>query len=309
MTLGVLSMVGGLALLALAADRFVASAARLAKLWGMSTLLIGALVVGMGTSIPELLVSITGGIDSFDLGVGNITGSNVANLSLVLGVAVIISPIFGSRTVLKDEGSVTLVAMGMFTVVLRDGSLDRFDGIVLLVTMAWAVWQLFHLEQGKPETALLEEVASLVESPNSSVKEIFLALAALGVMLLGADLLTDGALVVAVEAGLSEGFVGRTLVAVGTSLPELAAAVAAARRRDHDMILGNLLGSNIFNSALVGGSLALVSPGVLVEPVIPTLWFMMGIVLLAAVFAVSHTISRLEGIGLLAAYAAFVVFA
>ncbi len=307
MTLGILSMLGGLALLALAADRFVTSAARLAKLWGMSTLLIGALVVGMGTSIPELLVSITGGAESFDLGVGNITGSNIANLALVLGVAVLISPIYGSRTVLKDEGSVTLIAMGMFTVVLRDGALDRFDGVVLLITMAWAVWQLFHLEKGKPETALLEEVASMVESPNTPGKEILFAVGALAIMLFGANLLTDGALVVAERAGLTEGFVGRTLVAVGTSLPELAAAIAAARKRDHDMILGNLLGSNIFNSALVGGTLALVSPGVMVEPIIPTLAFMMGVVLLAAIFAVSHTINRLEGLGLLLAYAAFVV--
>lgn len=309
MTLGILSMVGGLVLLAFAADRFVVSAARLAKLWGMSTLLIGALVVGMGTSLPELLVSITGGIDSFDLGVGNITGSNIANLSLVLGVAVIISPIVGSRTILKDEGSVTLVSMGVFTVVLRDGALDRFDGVVLLITMAWAMWQLFHLEQGKPETELLGEVAAKIESPNSHGKEILLAVMALGLMLLGASLLTDGALSIAAAAGLSEGFVGRTLVAVGTSLPELAAAVAAARKREHDMILGNLLGSNIFNSAFVAGSLALVSPGVMVEPVLPTLAFMMGIVVLAAVFAVSHTISRLEGFGLLAGYAAFVIFA
>ncbi len=309
MTLGILSMLGGLVLLALAADRFVTSAARLAKLWGMSTLLIGALVVGMGTSLPELLVSITGGLDSFDLGVGNITGSNVANLSLVLGVAVIVSPIYGSRVVLKDEGSVTLISMGMFTVVLRDGTLDRFDGIVLLITMVWALWQLFHLEQGKPETELLGQVASKVEPPNSSGKELLFAVLALGVMLYGASLLTDGALVIATEAGLSEGFVGRTLVAVGTSLPELAAAIAAARKREHDMILGNLLGSNIFNSALVGGSLAMISPGVLVEPVIPSLAFMMGIVALAGAFAVSHTINRLEGVGLLAAYAAFVVFA
>lgn len=309
MTLGILSMLGGLVLLGLAADRFVTSAARLAKLWGMSTLLIGALVVGMGTSIPELLVSITGGIDSFDLGVGNITGSNIANLSLVLGVAILVSPIFGSRTVLKDEGSVALVSMGMFTVVLRDGGLDRGDGIVLLLTMAWAVWRLFHLESTKPEKQMLEGAGGTVEAPNSSGKEVLFAAGALAVMLLGADLLTDGALVIAVEAGLSEGFVGRTLVAVGTSLPELAAAVAAARKRDHDMILGNLLGSNIFNSALVGGSLALIAPGVLVEPVVPTLSFMMGIVVLAAIFAVSHTINRLEGIGLLVAYAAFVIFA
>ena len=306
MTLGILLMVGGFVLLAFSADRFVLAAARLAKLWGMSTLLIGAIVVGMGTSLPELLVSISGGLDSFDLGIGNITGSNVANLSLVLGVAVIISPIFGSAKVLKDEGSVTLVAMGIFTIVLRDGGLDRFDGVVLLITMAWAMWQLLHLESSKPETELFSEVGEGIQDDVSAPKELAFAAVTLVAMLFGADFLTDGALIIADEAGLSEGFVGRTLVAIGTSLPELAAAVAAARQREHELILGNLLGSNIFNSALVAGTLALVSPGVLTEPVIPALGFMMGIVVLAGIFAVTRSISRLEGLGLLVAYGAFV---
>jgi cation:H+ antiporter len=305
-TLGILLMVGGFVLLAFSADRFVLAAARLAKLWGMSTLLIGAIVVGMGTSLPELLVSVSGGLDSFDLGIGNITGSNVANLSLVLGTAVIISPIFGSAKVLKDEGSVTLVAMGIFTIVLRDGGLDRFDGVVLLITMAWAMWQLLHLESSKPEAELFSEVGEGIQDDVSAPKELAFAAVTLVAMLFGADFLTDGALIIADEAGLSEGFVGRTLVAVGTSLPELAAAVAAARQREHELILGNLLGSNIFNSALVAGTLALVSPGVLTEPVVPALGFMMGIVVLAGIFAVTRSISRLEGLGLLVAYGAFV---
>lgn len=309
MTLGILLMVGGFVLLAFAADRFVLAAARLARLWGMSTLLIGAIVVGMGTSLPELLVSISGGLDSFDLGIGNITGSNVANLSLVLGAAVVISPIFGSAKVLKDEGSVTLVTMGIFTIVLRDGGLDRFDGAVLLITMAWAMWQLLHLENSKPETELFAEVGEGITQDITPGREIGIAVVTLVAMLFGADFLTDGALIIADEAGLSEGFVGRTLVAIGTSLPELAAAVAAARQREHELILGNLLGSNIFNSGLVAGTLALISPGVVSEPVVPTLGFMMGIVVLAGFFALTRSISRLEGLGLLVAYGAFVWFA
>ncbi|UCG41211.1 MAG: sodium:calcium antiporter, partial [Acidimicrobiia bacterium] len=211
-----------------------------------------------------------------------------------------------SAKVLKDEGSVTLVAMGIFTIVLRDGGLDRFDGVVLLITMAWAMWQLLHLESSKPETELFSEVGEGIQDDVSAPKELAFAAVTLVAMLFGADFLTDGALIIAEEAGLSEGFVGRTLVAVGTSLPELAAAVAAARQREHELILGNLLGSNIFNSALVAGTLALVSPGVLTEPVIPALGFMMGIVVLAGIFAVTRSISRLEGLGLLVAYGAFV---
>lgn len=304
----ILLVIGGLVLLAVAADRFVVSASRLARHWGMSPILVGAVVVGMGTSFPELLVSITGGLDSFDLGIGNITGSNIANLTLVLGTAVLIAPIAGSRDIVRDEGLLTFGAMALFSALLWDGSLGTAEGIVLLVAMAGALVRLFQLEARKKKASGdgSDDVDELAAPDGNVWAEIGLAIATLAAMLLGADWLTDGALLVADLFGLSEGFVGNTLVAVGTSLPELAAAVAAARRLEHDLILGNLLGSNVFNSLLVAGALGVTAGGTLAEPATLTIGFQMGAIVLAGLFAARDTISRLEGLALLGTYGAFV---
>lgn len=302
----ILLVIGGLVLLAVAADRFVVSASRLARHWGMSPILVGAVVVGMGTSFPELLVSITGGLDSFDLGIGNITGSNIANLTLVLGTAVLIAPIAGSRDIVRDEGLLTFGAMALFSALLWDGSLGTVEGIVLLVAMAGALVRLFQLEARKKRAAVDVEEDELATPDGNVWAEIGLAVATLAAMLLGADWLTDGALLVAELFGLSEGFVGNTLVAIGTSLPELAAAVAAARRLEHDLILGNLLGSNVFNSLLVAGALGVTAGGTLTEPPTLTIGFQMGAIVLAGLFAARNTISRLEGLALLTTYGAFV---
>lgn len=319
MTTAILLTIGGLVLLSLAADRFVVSASRLARHWGMSPLLVGAVVVGMGTSFPELLVSVSGGLDSFDLGVGNITGSNIANLTLVLGTAVILAPLAGSREVAREEGLLTFVAMALFSAFLWDGTLARWEGGILLVAMAIALGRFFLLERRKQaaakeaaewvegETAPEEEEEEEDELTGSVWTELGLAVVTLVAMLLGADWLTGGALLIADEFGLSEGFVGNTLVAIGTSLPELAAAIAAARRREHDLILGNLLGSNVFNSLLVAGALGVITGGSLSDPsgLHLTIGFMMGSVVLAGLFAARNTISRLEGLALLATYAGF----
>ena len=317
MTTAILLTLGGLVLLSLAADRFVVSASRLARHWGMSPLLVGAVVVGMGTSFPELLVSVSGGLDSFDLGVGNITGSNIANLTLVLGTAVVLAPLAGSREVAREEGLLTFIAMALFSALLWDGTLARWEGGILLVAMAIALWRFFLLERRKQVSA--KEAAEWVEGETAPEEEeedeltgsvwteLGLAIVTLVAMLLGADWLTSGALLVAQEFGLSEGVVGNTLVAIGTSLPELAAAIAAARRREHDLILGNLLGSNVFNSLLVAGALGVITGGSLSDPsgLYLTIGFMMGSIILAGLFAARNTISRLEGLALLATYAGF----
>ncbi|MEX1281354.1 MAG: sodium:calcium antiporter [Acidimicrobiia bacterium] len=322
MTFPILLVLGGLVLLSLSADRFVVSATRLARHWGMSPLLVGAVVVGMGTSLPELLVSISGGLDSFDLGIGNITGSNIANLTLVLGVAVVISPLAGSREVAREEGLLTLLAMTIFSALLWDGTLTRLEGAVLLVAMAGALTRLFLVERRKQRQLAEAElwIGDDVADPTASEEpdevegrvwtELGLAIVTLTAMLLGANWLTDGALGIAEVFGLSAGFVGNSLVAIGTSLPELAAVVAAARRREHDLILGNLLGSNVFNSLLVAGALGVTTGGSLVDAsTLPlTIGFMMGSIILAGTFAARNVISRLEGLVLLAFYGSFLWF-
>ncbi len=302
MALALTLVVLGLILLIFSADRFVDAAIKLAHIWGMSPILIGAVVVGMGTSMPELLVSLTGGFESFDLAVGNITGSNIANLSLVLGAAAIISPISGSRRVVPRQGVLSLIAMVVFAALLtHGGGLTRLDGVLLLSGMVVTLWLLFRYEDGE-NIEVDEDLAKAKTMP-----VVGLALFWLIVMSIGAKVLTSGATDLALILGWAEGYVGETIVAVGTSLPELAAAIAAARRKAHDLILGNLLGSNIFNSLLVGGGLALVAPGELVTTPGRPLGFMLGVGLLAGLFAARNKLSSKEGAVLLLLFAAFLV--
>jgi cation:H+ antiporter len=301
MSVALILVVLGLVLLTFAADRFVDAAIRLATIWGLSPILIGAVVVGMGTSMPELLVSLTGGLESFDLAVGNITGSNIANLSLVLGAAAILSPISGSKRVVPRQGILSLAAMAVFAGLLALGNgLSRTDGVILLVAMALAMWKLFAYEKG-------ESISGGSEGGNGhrATPAVLQAALWLIVMSVGARILTFGATDLAGLLGLAEGYVGETIVAIGTSLPELAAAIAAARKKAHDLILGNLLGSNIFNSLLVGGGLALVAPGTLSIAPTRTMIFMLVTGVLAGVFAFRNALSKTEGAVLLAVFAAF----
>lgn len=301
MPVALLLIVLGLVLLTFSADRFVDAAIKLANIWGLSPILIGAVIVGMGTSMPELLVSLTGGLESFDLAVGNITGSNIANLSLVLGAAAIISPISGSKRVVPRQGILSLIAMVLFASLLSFGDgLSRTDGVILIVAMAVAMWRLFAYERGENV-----EVDEEDRNGHKAVPVVLQAVLWLVIMSVGAKILTSGATDLAAVLGLAEGYVGETIVAIGTSLPELAAAIAAARRKAHDLILGNLLGSNIFNSLLVGGGLALVAPGTLDVATDRTLFFMLGTGLLAGMFAFRNTLSKLEGAVLLAVFLGF----
>ena len=295
-------VVFGLVLVIFSADRFIEAAIKLAHIWGMSPIFIGAVIVGMGTSTPELLVSLTGGFESFDLAVGNITGSNVANLSLALGAAAIISPISGSRRVVPRQGVLSLVAMTIFAALLTlGGGLTRVDGALLLIGMAVTVWLLFKYEEGE-NIEIDEDLAKA-----NTTRVVVLALLWLIAMSVGAKILTSGATDLALILGWAEGYVGETIVAIGTSLPELAAAIAAARRKAHDLILGNLLGSNIFNSLLVGGGLALVAPGKLVAAPGRTMAFMLGVGVVAGFFATRNRISKKEGAFLLLIFAGFLV--
>ena len=258
----------GLALLTVAADRFVSSAARLAKAWGMSQILIGAIVVGMGTSAPEFIVSVVGGGDSFDLAFGNISGSNIANLSLVLGASVLVNTIVNQRGVMRREGGLMLGGMLLYGLLLWDGGLTRLDGAILATGGIIAGWLLVRWSSGADDDIDFD-------GPVTVRLELLIGIGTLGIMLLGAQLLAKGALRIAADIGVSEGFIGLTVVAIGTSLPELATVIAAARQRRNAMVVGNLLGSNLFNSLVVGAGVGLIRPGVALDQVRPTLIAMM----------------------------------
>lgn len=299
----ILFVVVGLVLLTFAADRFVTAAARLAKAWGMSQILIGAVVVGMGTSAPEFIVSVVGGGKSFDLAFGNIAGSNIANLSLVLGASVLVSAIIGQRTILRREGLLMLLAVTLFGAFMWDGGLSRIEGGILALGAGLAGYLLARWSTGETD----DEV-DLDGEVNVPI-ELVAGLLTLSVMLAGAQLLATGALNAAAILGVSEGFIGLTVVAIGTSLPELATAIAAARQRRNALVVGNLLGSNLFNSLVVGAGVGLIRPGVADDPVRGSIIAMIAIAALAGILLnTGDRMVRSEGIVLLATYAGYLTW-
>ncbi len=287
-------LVLGMAVLIFGAERLVTAAERLAHHWGMSTVLIGAVVVGLGTSLPEMLISGLAAArpEGLDLAAGNIVGSNIANLSLVLGVSMVIAPLRSVQVDLRREW-LAMVAGSLVLVVLAwNNALSRVNGVILIAGMVLALGLLVkwsrdpQLIEGDTDSdpsggedaplsgAILEwrdkvQVATSVGFLGRRFRlrlalwrEILMAVVSLGLTLWGADRLVDGATGIAERLNISGGLVGLTLVALGTSLPELATAIAAARHGDNALVIGNVLGSNLFNALAVGGIAGVVGDGV-----------------------------------------------
>lgn len=254
MLLALAAVAVGVLILWKSADEFVAGATRLALILRLSPIVIGALVVGFGTSAPELLVSaLAASRGDTDVGIGNIIGSNIANLSLILGAASLILTMPLSRDVLRREAPLSTGAVLLFAVALTVG-LNPVIGVLLLVVLAGALWLI--IAGGSPE--LEAEVGELVgDQQPSAVVEGIRTLVAMALTVAGAWVLVWGALDLADRLGVGGGFIGLTLVAIGTSLPELVTAIAAARAHQAELIVGNLLGSNLFNSLAVGGVVGL----------------------------------------------------
>ncbi len=303
-------VVVGLVMLTVAADRFVVAAARLSRIWGLSPVLIGALVLGMGTSAPELLVGILAAAqDRLDLAIGSVVGSNVANVTLVLGVITLAAPLAGHVRTLRREGLLMLASVLLLATLARRGGLLRPSGLLLLAAMGGAALLLVRWARRDTVAAplVLAELEKLTAGRFSGRRESIIAVVTLLTTLAGAQLLVTGAGDVAQRLDISEGFIGLTLVAVGTSLPELATGIAAARRREQDLVVGNVLGSNLFNSLTVAGAAALTGPGALVGDFGPAMAWMVVVSAVAGVLAfTSNKLVRWEGAVLVVAYAAFI---
>jgi cation:H+ antiporter len=303
-----LACVVGLYVLTKAADQFVIGAARLAALWQVPAVVIGAVIVGFGTSAPELLVSsLAAAQGDVALGIGNIVGSNIANISMILGVAALLVPLAISSRVLRREAPLSAAGVLLFAAVIWDG-LSWIDGVVLATGMVgFLAWTLVSAARSRDEE-LIEEVAEYVETGDGAPRlphEVLRTAAGLLLTLGGAQLLVWGATGAATELGISEGFIGLTLVAVGTSLPELVTSVAAARRGEDELIVGNLLGSNLFNSLAVGAAVTFLGPGPLPDATLVhrSLVMMVAFVLVALVFMVTRSeVTRREGVVLIAGY-------
>lgn len=328
MALDFVTVLAGLAILAKGADAFVVGAARLAVTLRISPVVVGAVVIGFGTGAPELLVSASAAArGSLDIAAGNVVGSNLANLTLVLGVAGLIARPRTVPRVVRREAPVMLASVALLALLIQ-GGLSRTEGAVLLVALGAAVALLLLATGPAPEDSGVAEEAAAMTEFTDEVEEFVeeadehelvdvvrapmgrdLVRTGLGLAgtVAGAQLLVAGAQDIAAEMGLSGGFVGLTLVAVGTSLPELVTAVQSSRQGETGLVAGNVLGSSVFNSTAVAGVAALIGPGKLTDAglTVVAASSMVAVAALAWLFlALGGALRRWEAAVLLAVYAA-----
>jgi len=249
----------GLAALLWSAERFVGAAAATAHRAGMSTLLVGMTIVALGTSAPEIVVSVMASLNGIpDLATGNALGSNIANIGLVLGVTALVVPIPVRFSLVRRELPLLLGATGLAGYALANGVLGRFDALFLILLLVFSLWWLFRADT--PDAP--EAGAEAGTIPDMRLARALLWLVAtLAVMVAGSRALVWGASELARGLGVSELAIGLTVVAIGTSLPELAACVASALKRHHDIAIGNVIGSNLFNLLAVLPVPGLLAPG------------------------------------------------
>ena len=262
MELAVLALILGLALLVWSADRFVEGAASAARYFGMPPLLIGMVIVGFGTSAPEMLVSALAAFEaSPGIALGNAYGSNIANIALILGVTALISPVIVQSTVLRKELPILTLLTALSIALIADLDLSRLDALVLLLgfggLMAWTIYQ--GLKQ-KDDSLAKEIETKDAEKAMPLNRSVFWLVAGLLLLMASSRILVWGAVEIAQIFGVSDMIIGLTIVAVGTSLPELASSVIAARKGEHDIALGNVLGSNLFNTLAVVGIAGSIHP-------------------------------------------------
>lgn len=305
MLLALLACVVGLVILVWSADRFVGGAAGLALRLGMTPMTIGLTLVAFGTSAPEILVSATAALTgSSDLAIGNALGSNIANMGMVLAITLLVRPILITPGTRQRDLPVYLLVAALTGLVLLDGTLARGEGLVLLGVMCLMGWLMWQFRQRDA----LEE-PELPAHGSSALKDWGLFITGLVMLLVSARMLVWGAVELALSLGVSETIIGLTLVAAGTSLPELAASVAAALRGHADLAIGNIIGSNIMNLVAVLPVPALLAPGVM-DPALVTRDFPAMLVLSAALLilvliAGRRQLGRAAGLVLLAGYAGY----
>lgn len=312
------AIVGGLLGLVWSAERFIDGAVGVSRHLGLSPLLIGILVLGFGTSAPELSVSVlAAGQGNAGLALGNAYGSNITNIGLILGLVALLASLTVRSRVIRVElpllGGVTLLAAWQ----LRDGFIDRFEALLLLaILLGFITIVIRHGRRSATASALPEPngeslpAAGMLTLPRA----VMLTLFGLVVLLASSQVLVWGAVDIAERLGVSDLVIGLTIVAVGTSMPELAASLSALRRREHDLVIGNVVGSNLFNTLAVVGVAGLVAPLEAEPELLRRDWVVMALMtLLMALFALGRRdkrgrINRLEGCILVLLFVAYIVY-
>ena len=306
------AIVAGFAILIWGADRFVDGAANIARNIGVSPLIVGLTIVGFGTSAPEMLVSALAAFDGLPaLGVGNAIGSNIANIGMVLGITILITPLTVNSNTLKREFPMLALVMALALWLLWDQLLGFNDGLILFIgfilTLVGMAWSAMKSSQTDPlQREFDDEYAKISMTTQQATIKFLIGLIAL---LIGSKALVWGATGIAIQLGVSELVIGLTIVAIGTSLPELAASIMSALKNEHDLAIGNILGSNVFNILAVLAMPGLIMPAAIDSELLQRDFSIM-ILLFVLLFAFSKyvkagRIGRIAGSILLLIYIAY----
>jgi cation:H+ antiporter len=316
MLLASIAILIGLPILLWSADKFVDGAAAVAKHFGLPPLLIGMLIIGFGTSAPEIIVSIFAALQgNSGIALGNAYGSNIANVALILGITALVSPIAVRSEIIKKELPIMLGIMFFAAWQIFDLTLSYDDAFSLIglfvLLMSWSVWQGL---KGDSKDALAGEVSDTIETETGPLKNhILWLLVGLIILILSSRALVWGAVEIATLFGVSDTIIGLTIIAIGTSLPELASSLIAVKKGEHDMALGNVIGSNMFNTLAVVGIAGMIQP-MTIEPIFfyRDVLFMLVTSIALFVFCIGlkgpGRLNRLEGGIFLAAYIGYTYY-
>ncbi|MFT6897711.1 MAG: cation:H+ antiporter [Paraglaciecola sp.] len=315
MILATVAIVLGFTLLLYSAERFVEGAAIAARYAGMPSLLIGMIIVGFGTSAPEMMVSVFAAYDDNPgLALGNAYGSNIVNIALVLGVTAMICPILVHSNIVQKELPLLLALVVFAGFLLLDGVLSRVDGVLLLCAFFLLVgWSIFAALKNKGDHLGNEVDDELINHDMSLRRAVFWLITGLTLLLISSKILVWGAVSIALELGISDVIIGLTIVALGTSLPELAASVMAVRKGEHDIALGNVIGSNMFNLLAVAGLAGVIAPANIDPALLSRDWTVMALLTLVLLvmaygFKKQGRVNRFEGSLLVLSYVAYNVY-
>ncbi len=310
--LTIVKLVAGFVLLFLGGEVLVRGSVSLARRLGVSPFLIGATVIAFGTSAPELVVSLKAAFDdAMGIALGNIVGSNIANLLLILGMSALIAPVVVNRSAVLRDGLVLAGASLLLTLFVALGEITRWQGAIMFVLLAVVIVYSYWSERRQTTPAgdlHLREEAEVQDVPHSVTVALLFVLAGLAGVAFGAHLLVEAAVVVARSIGMSEAVIGLTVVAVGSSLPELATSIVAAYRKHADVALGNVIGSSVFNILGILGLVSVIHPiAAPKEIAVLDIWIMLGVtaLVLTPVFA-GWRISRALGTIFVLLYAGFI---
>lgn len=315
--LDVLYLILGIGLLTVGGNYLIRGALGISKRAGISPLLTGLVIVGFGTSMPELVVSVGAALSGqSDIAIGNVVGSNIANILLVLGLCAAITPLFISPLSLRRDAVAVMASSCLFMLIVLDGSLSWIDATVLLSSLVCYLIWAYRTEKkaNMPLAEMLEdkitedETTEIAIQPKAIIWTVAETIGGLALLIAGSQILLKGAVGIAIGLGVSEAVIGLTLVAVGTSLPELTISVIAAFRKQAGVAIGNILGSNIFNLLGILGVSAILQPIAVAGRVISfDQWVMLGSSILLYIFLLSgRKLSRVEGGILLLGYFAYI---